>query len=448
MKPRASLLVFLGISLGLVGAACSSTHQALPGAGTSGPGAGTDGGTGPGTTPGIPCDVDAILQKSCRSCHAATPTFGAPMPLVTHADLLADSRSAPGKKVYERVGARIHDDKAPMPQPPNPRLGQAEMATLDAWIAKGAPAGAGACSTTPVDPGVKPLSCTPDQKIRPASRFSVPPLSATDPDLYVCYGFDTTAPSKRHVIAGAPKVDNAKVVHHILLYQADAAVDGTPKPCGAGGGQGWRLVTGWAPGGGNFELPPEAGFAEEQGTTHWAMQIHYNNGTGLTGELDETGFDLCTTDQLRPNDADIMATGTVQINIPPHSTTQTTCEFTVPTTLGGQTLKVIGSSAHMHRLGVAQYAKRVRGGVETTILDAPAFSFQNGAGVQKVDVDIQPGDTIRTMCKWKNTGSQEVKFGEGTGDEMCFAFMTYYPKITVPQFRWALPAAPIVSKCK
>ncbi len=89
------------------------------------------------------------------------------------------------------------------------------------------------------------------------------------------------------------------MVHRVLLYQADATVSGTPTPCGAGGGSGWRLVTGWAPGGKNFELPPESVFAEEAGTTRWALQVHYNNAQALENQVDETGFDLCLTGKLR-----------------------------------------------------------------------------------------------------------------------------------------------------
>ena len=289
--------------------------------------------------------------------------------------------------------------------------------------------------------GPTALSCAPDQKIRPASKFAV--TSAADN--YVCYGFDTDATQKRHVIAGAARIDNPKVVHHVLLYQADQAVSGTPAPCGAGGGSGWRLVTGWAPGGKNFELPPEAGFAEETGKTHWAIQIHYNNAQGLVGQVDETGYDLCTTDQLRPNDADILATGTVQIAIPPRSTYEVTCDLSFPKQYGA--INVVSSWAHMHKLGRAQYAKRVRGGEETTLLDAPTYDFSTGAGANAVKVDVASGDTIRTMCRWQNGGDTSVKFGEATSDEMCFAFLTYYPKITAPAFRWAVPASPLVSRC-
>lgn len=408
------------------------------------PGASPDGGTGgTGAASNLPCDVDAVLAQSCRKCHAATPQFGAPMPLTTHAELTAPAKSDPTKKVYELVGTRIHDDAAPMPQPPNPRLSAANMATLDAWIAKGAPAGTEACGgTTPPAPPVTPLSCTPDQKIRPTSKFT---MGKDDTDSYVCYGFDTTSPVKRHVIAGAAKIDNPKIVHHVLLYQADASVSGTPTKCGAGGNVGWRLVTGWAPGGKNFELPPEAGFAEEAGTTHWAIQVHYNNAQGLEGEQDETGFDLCSTDQLRANDADILATGTTEISIPPRATRTTTCEFNVPQSFGS--IKVISSWPHMHKLGRAEYAKRIRGGAEVMLLDAPTYDFSTGGSAGPVDVDLMGGDTVRTMCKWQNASGDTVKFGEGTADEMCFAFLTYYPKITSGLFHWALPSVPQVSKC-
>jgi len=433
-----SIVVAAALALGgSFAVACSGSNAASP---TS---EGADGGitVAPQATD-LPCDVDAVLAKSCRQCHSSPPSYGAPMPLLSSADLHASAKSNASKKVFELVGARIHDDVAPMPQAPNPRLSAADMATLDTWIASGAPAGTTSCTSEDAGSALpSPLSCTPDQRIRPSSKFAV----TSDADLYVCYGFDTQAGQKRHVVAGAARIDNTKVVHHVLLYQADTAVSGTPTPCGAGGGAGWRLVTGWAPGGKNFELPPEAGFAEETGTTHWALQIHYNNVQGLVGETDETGFDLCTTDQLRPNDADILATGTLQIAIPPRSTQETTCELTFPAQYGK--LNVVSSWAHMHKLGRAQYAKRVRGGQETTILDAPSYDFSTGAGANAVNVELGPGDTVRTMCRWQNGTDATVKFGEATSDEMCFAFLTYYPKITAPNFRWIAPSTPQVSKC-
>ena len=409
--------------------ACSSTTSVV----ATGAGLGT-----------LPCDVGNVLTESCQSCHATSPRFGAPMSLVTLADLQAPAKLTPGKKVYEQIGVRIHDDASPMPQPPNARLDATAMATLDRWIAAGAPAGTTACGDAGISPtSVVPLDCPADQILRPTSKYTVP---QDQTDIYVCYGFDTTASTKRHVIAGAPHIDNTKVVHHVLVYQTPDAVSGTPTPCGAGGGVDWRLVTGWAPGGKNFELPAEAGFAEDSGTTHWALQIHYNNINGLAGEEDASGFDLCSTDLLRPNDADILATGTLQISLPPHATSQVDCDVTIPASYASE-LNVVSSWAHMHKLGVAQSAQLVHGGVQTTLLDAPNYDFNTGAGAQTVNAKVVPGDRIHTTCRWTNTTGLPVTFGEKTEDEMCFAFLTYYPKITTPGFIWAGPAAPGYSKC-
>jgi hypothetical protein len=433
MKKKAIIDISSALLAAALVIACSSGEQGAPLGGSAG---------GPAAGATLPCDVDAVLATSCRTCHSDPPKYGAPLPLVTFADLHADAKLTPGKKVFEQVGLRIHDDAAPMPPAANPRLSPADKATLDAWVAAGAPAGTTACTGPSASAGgPSPLSCTPDQRIRPATKFAM----TSEKDLYVCYGFDTNAASKRHVIAGAPRIDNPKIVHHVLLYQTDTAVSGTPAPCGGGGGKGWRLVTGWAPGGKNFELPPEAGFAEESGTTHWAVQIHYNNAQGLVGEVDETGYDLCTTDQLRANDADILATGTYDITIPPRTVTETTCEVAFPQSYSP--IKVVASWAHMHKLGRAAYAKRVRGGQETPLLDAPTYDFSAGAGASTVDVDVAGGDTLRTMCRWQNGGDTTVKFGEGTADEMCFAFLTYYPKITDKNFTWRAPSLPAFSKC-
>src|SRR5262245_31352854 len=103
------------------------------------------GGSGAHASGSLPCDVDEVLAGHCQQCHGATPQFGAPMPLVTYADLVAPAKTDPSKKVFELVEARTHDTKAPMPQPPNPALGAADQKTIDDWVAAGAPAGNGGC---------------------------------------------------------------------------------------------------------------------------------------------------------------------------------------------------------------------------------------------------------------------------------------------------------------
>jgi hypothetical protein len=419
----------------------------------SGTGCGGDGATATATSTGtgtggaeatdLPCDVDAVLEANCRSCHGATPTFGAPMPLVTLANLNAPALSDASRKVYELVGTRTHDDAHPMPQPPAARLGTADQKVLDDWIAAGAKAGATECGSGGAGGGGtgggSPLSCVPDVHVVSTTAYTVPKDVG---DIYICYGVDVTEAKKRHITAFMPKVDNAKVVHHILLFQSDTATAAGPVACSIGGAADWRLVSVWAPGGGGFELPPEAGFPLE-GTTHYIIQVHYNNLQHLEGEKDASGFDLCTTDQLRPNDADIMAFGTVKLTIPAQGTLDTTCKFKVPAL--APTIHILNAMPHMHKFGTALSAfNEPISGAPVKLVGRDPWDF-NSQYWTPIETVISPGDTVSTRCAYKNPGSTDVTWGEDTEDEMCFAFAAYYPRITSTQWKWNLPS--LLSKC-
>ena len=411
------------------GPAAAGGSDVLGGDGGS---AANGGGGGGGDGAKLPCDVDALFDKSCRSCHGTTTSYGAPMPLVTYADLQAPWK---GGKVYEHLKDRVHADVSPMPPSPNPRLDAAAMAALDAWVDGGAKPGTETChgggGAPSGDP--PPLSCTPDQKLRPASPGTIAQGTI---DQYLCYGVELPSPTDRHVIAMAPHIDNKAILHHLLLFQSDVAVSAQPTPCSAGGSAAWRLYGGWAPGGGNIELPPAAG-VRENGNTHWVVQVHLNNSKGLVGQTDTSGFDFCSTDKLRPNDAETMAFGSINFSIPPRATRDLACDWSVPAYLGN--LHVFAMSPHMHKLGKAMSSTIVRGGTQTPLVDVKAFDFSSQSSYP-TNLDIKAGDTIRTHCVWNNTTDQVVSFGENTGNEMCFDFAFYYPKVTTPLWSWTTPS--------
>ena len=433
-RSRAALLISLSSSVLLL--ACGGDNA---GAGGSG---GTNG-TGGTSSGGLPCDVAKVLADNCQQCHSAPPKFGAPMPLITRADLVAQAKSDATKKVYELVGARTHDTAAPMPQPPNAPLDAAEQKVIDDWVAAGAPSstdgcgGGGTGGTGGAMPGcdgeVKPLRPT-------AGGYTMP---QTSNDMYICYGVDVTVPSKRHITSFAPFIDNAAIVHHIVLFESDTAAPAGPVPCGLGGTTS-RIVAVWAPGNPGFALPPAAGLPIE-GTAHYVMQIHYNNTQHLSGEMDASGFDLCTTDQLRPNDADVLAFGTEKFTVPAHGSLDLTCDFQVPLSVTTD-FHLMGAMPHMHKLGTVIETKNRPGGTgaPVDIGSRNPWDF-NTQYWSPVDTVIKPGDTIGTRCAWNNPSDTAVSFGENTEDEMCFTFELYYPKITTPQWNWALPS--VLSQC-
>ena len=396
------------------------------------------------TANGLPCDVDAILKARCQTCHAAEPKYGASAALVTWDDLQKPGPGgSAGKKVLDLVKERIHDDARPMPPSPQPRLDAKELATIDGWIAGGAKASDARCVTDKPSDGVKPLSCTPDTVLKPKTPFVMQPGSPRDQ--YVCFGVDIDLQKKRHVIGLAPKVDNKQIVHHILLFQTNQAESADPFPCASFGSAAWKLVAGWAPGGNNLELPKEAGFPEEKGKTHWVVQIHYNNATTQTG-TDQSGYELCTTENLRPNDAGVIAFGSTNFSIPPRSTHTIKCDYRLGQEFKG--VSFFNASPHMHTLGAAMSTERLAGGTGAPqmVFQQKAFSFEAQANYP-IQTTVAPNDVLRTRCTWKNPGDATVGFGEGTGDEMCFDFIGYYPNIPdrtlfgVPIFTWVTPSA-------
>jgi hypothetical protein len=248
-------------------------------------------------------------------------------------------------RIGDRVKARIADTQKPMPPPPNVQLSATDAAALGSWIDRGAPRSDDVCATAKRPPTSTPMSCDPDVRMRPTQAWSMPD---DEDDVYVCYGFDVTAAQKRHLTAIAPVIDDPAIVHHLVLFEAGAAVSPVPSRCAESSVAGMQPVYGWAPGGKPLELPKEAGFAQE-GTVHYVVQVHYNNVRHEKNHSDGSGFDFCTTDQLRPNDAGSFVLGTVRISIPPRSTLDMSCEYAVGADLAGK--HVFSAMPHMHQLG-------------------------------------------------------------------------------------------------
>jgi mono/diheme cytochrome c family protein len=97
--------------------------------------------TSAGLTP-FPCQVGAVLQSKCWTCHGAEKSYGAPMQLLYSEDVHAKTRDGQ-EEIYQRISKRIHDASSPMPMKGFPALTSAETSILDAWVAQGGPAGTG-----------------------------------------------------------------------------------------------------------------------------------------------------------------------------------------------------------------------------------------------------------------------------------------------------------------
>lgn len=415
------------------------------GAGATGGGEGTggdDGGGDGGPTAdnrGLPCEVRDALAAHCGQCHGEAPAFGAPMSLLDHDDLHVPATSDLTRPVHELVGERLVAETGRMP--PTAVLDDATLDLLVQYASDGAPkepetdCGGPSGDPDPGEPvGPEALPCDDPQRLVAHEAggpgpFHVPAQGADD--LYQCFAFKSPFVAGAQSTAWAPIIDDERVIHHWILYRTtEPQPDGGTFPCDVSLQLSADFVAGWAPGGGNVQMPADVGL-ELGGPEDWyVLQVHYHNTANHEDAFDGSGVAFCVADTPRPQTAGVLTLGTVGLNIPAGATDHTetgTCGWL--STAFWPELHVIGSSPHMHELGRGLYAEVQHGdGSIEVITDVPAFDFNSQTMYfNQPEVLIEPGDTLRTTCRYDNPNPYDVGFGEGTGDEMCFDFVLVYP---------------------
>jgi mono/diheme cytochrome c family protein len=128
----------------------------------------TDQGTAAEPSNGIPCDVEAVVENRCLSCHGAVAPQGPP--LLKYEDFAAMSTRDP-KKTRGQVSAELMTSKE-MPKAPGVAT-DSEIKIMNDWVSAGmqksteacilAPADSGAVNTTdggPIDGGADGGLCT------------------------------------------------------------------------------------------------------------------------------------------------------------------------------------------------------------------------------------------------------------------------------------------------
>jgi hypothetical protein len=392
----------------------------------------------PGAGASIPCDVSRVLGTYCATCHAETPIFGAPMPLVTLEDLKAPVPGQPGKRMHDLVIERMDDAARPMPPAQSPIPEAADVARVRAWVESGAPAGE-ACEGEVQPPGADPRPPLPPPnpecdyvfELRAHgspvpnddSPYMVPPLK----DLYVNFSFQVPWVGEAQAIEFHPIVDDARVLHHYLLYTfpvGGALANGSILP-GFGMHPAESLVAGWAPGGSPTVMPANVGLQMPAGPTgRMTLEVHYHNETGVAVP-DRSGVRACVTTRKRPEAAAVSLLGTELIAaIGPGEHRFTGICTPVLNVLTQTPVHILTSGPHMHRRGrhITTKIHRTDGTVDV-LLDVP-FDFDNQVIYQTPNT-IYPGDWLETTCTYESEGP--FIFGIRTEDEMCQNYLTTWP---------------------
>ncbi len=425
------------------------------------------------------CEAQTVLQTSCQQCHGAVHQFGAPMSLVTYADLMAPAPTDQTKRVYQLVGARIHDPQRPMPQPPF-TLSPQGMTTLDNWIAQGALQGDPSCGSSSgagtwggagttgtlgtagtstgigsAGAGAGAAGAAGTAVVPTAGTAAMPTAGTTGAADGGSAGSGATtdwpADCDTHYTLLAHDMNNASAKYSVpggseqhpsfyfpLPYGTDNVQALAFKPIidnsqvlhhwilYGGAGLDDAFLSGWAPGmDGAKPLPADVGIYMPTGGAQLRLDVHYNNTGGTTVQTDASGVEFCVTHKLRPNSATVIGLTASSTSYAGQMVTNTQdCKANVT----NGPIHLLSTSPHMHKLGThSSLLLTPVGGATQTLHDGP-FSFDEQHVYPLDNVIVNNGDTLTTKCTYDNTTDHTVSFGQNTTDEMCFNFTLYYPK--------------------
>lgn len=390
-------------------------------------------------------DAAPILANKCGACHTAGGI--APFALTSY-----DDAKAHALEIKDAVEAKVmpplppeQENCLPLDDPRN--MTDAERSTLVAWAGGGAAPGDAAHPAPiekPADP-LGPATLTVDSGVDYTS-------TVTGLDDYRCFIIDPKITTAFPLIAAGTTSTNNAIVHHVIVYAQlpaqNAAVDALDA---ADPGPGYQCF-----GGPNFTnaIPVAASavgsaptaFPEGSGVplpagTRFVVQVHYNfdNGRGsnhlslnlwqATAPLTQIPHGLTVgnyTFDIPAGAPDVSATGTGL--------------FTETPANGAQTKpgKLWTIFPHMHLLGRSIYVELDRpDGSKQCLIDINGnwdFHWQGSYRLAQ-PVTVNAGDQVKVTCTWDNSAANQpiidgeqqqphdVRFGEGSTDEMCLAGM-------------------------
>jgi hypothetical protein len=402
--------------------AASSLALVVLGAAVAGPRA-----SEPPAAPTFAKDVAPILYTRCANCHR--PEEMAPMALLKYEDVRPWA-----KAIQRRVTAReMPPWFADAPQGAfanDPRLPQAEIDTISAWVDAGAPKG----DDKDLPPIPKFASGwtigQPDVVLSMPEAYAVP-AEGTIPYLY--FTVPTNFTEDKWVQSVEIRPGNRKVVHHVIVSMQDAErAKAAPIPQGSTRAAGVNVVTDQLAG----TTPNRPGMTFPEGTARLVKA-----GSNLVFQMHYTTNGQATTDQT--------SVGIVFAKTPPLKSVRTgfapNTNFVIPageanhevksSTVMREDVHLLSFMPHMHFRGKDfKYTATYPDGRTEVLLNVPKYDFNwQLTYLLKEPIALPKGTRIDCVAHFDNSAAnkanpdptQDVRWGDQTWEEMMIGWFSF-----------------------
>eukprot|EP00429_Kryptoperidinium_foliaceum_P006414 CAMPEP_0176006552 /NCGR_PEP_ID=MMETSP0120_2-20121206/2780_1 /TAXON_ID=160619 /ORGANISM="Kryptoperidinium foliaceum, Strain CCMP 1326" /LENGTH=595 /DNA_ID=CAMNT_0017339293 /DNA_START=320 /DNA_END=2107 /DNA_ORIENTATION=- len=237
-----------------------------------------------------------------------------------------------------------------------------------------------------------------------------------------------------HIVGFEPLIQegNDAYVHHFIIFAGSTS--------GSCEDRINNFVYVWAPGEEGLNFPDNLGepMFGADGFQIFEIEVHYNNPQRTAGIIDSSGVRIYYTSQPREAEIGILATGDPASFLsgqpvgdgPSHHSFECPGECTSVALADQGGVTVLREYLHMHEAGAMIKNEQIRNGETIRMATVEYFEFyQNGSPSPLQDAfRVQPGDAFKTSCYYNGEGHI---FGGGSMEEMCVAYLYYYPRIKI-----------------
>ncbi len=398
--------------------------------------------------------VAGILERHCTSCHA--PGGIGPMSLTSFADANTHAGPIAHEMESRHMPPWLPATNACAPLKHERSVPQEEIDAVVAWARSGAPEGDPADHRPPEKKATYArLKDTPDRVAVPDAPYT-PKRSRNDD--YHCFVLDPKLEKRERIVGLRIAPGATSIVHHVLLFEVraaalakiearDAAEPGPGYTCFGGIGVhptvragnlakgelvdfDAQMIVGWAPGGGGTDVAGAPTALPQDTAIHLApgsklvMQVHYSLDNLQQGMSDRTRVDmwLARDDESKKQGVWVPLLK-YDFRVPPgagpddpRARARADLELPLP-------LQVLGVAPHMHLRGRRIEVAATRDDeLSQCLLDVPRWDFRHQEAYW-LDRPVRTSKASIT-CTWDNRKARrELRWGEGTEDEMCLAFL-------------------------